>query len=473
MVPVRTIDDMGDSLERVLSGARDGAGGAMVLRGEPGSGKTTLLRCAIERAPEVRVVQVTGVESEREFGFAALHRLLVPLFAGLDRVPGPQREALGVAFGLISAVAPPDRFMIGLGVLSLLADAASDRPVLLAVDDAQWLDKATADVLAFVARRVRPMPVAVVFAVREPSPRLQALDGLPCLRLSAEPHTAARPIDTHCRDDLVTLAWEGREAEARSAAAELGRDRTRAQAAAANHALTILELGLGQYKAALGHALAVYRDGPPDLAVHVIPDLVEAATRCGDPDAAGPAVRRLAAGRVPLLPGLIARSRAMLAGGDAEDLYREAIEHLRNADADLARTRLVYGEWLRRGRRRRDAREQLRTAHEMFAVHGFAAFASRAEIELRATGERVGKRDAGVPDRLTPQEAQVARLVAEGHSNRQVAGLLFISEHTVQYHLRKVFRKIGVSSRTQLARVAPGQGRAIRTDLAVELGWQA
>jgi hypothetical protein len=105
---------MGDSLDLVISGACDGTGGAIVLRGEPGSGKSELLRHAIERAPEVRVVQVAGVESEREFGFAALHQLLLPLLTGLDSVPGPQREALGVAFGLSSAAAPPDRFMIGL-----------------------------------------------------------------------------------------------------------------------------------------------------------------------------------------------------------------------------------------------------------------------------------------------------------------------------------------------------------------------
>jgi DNA-binding CsgD family transcriptional regulator len=163
----------------------------------------------------------------------------------------------------------------------------------------------------------------------------------------------------------------------------------------------------------------------------------------------------------------------MLAGDDAEDLYRESIGHLRDADADLARSRLVYGEWLRRRRRRRDAREQLRAAHELFSAHGFTAFAGRAEVELRATGEQVGKRGAGMPDRLTAQEAQVARLVADGHSNREVAGLLFISENTVQYHLGKIFRKIGVSSRTQLARVVLGPDRAIRPDLAVELGWPA
>jgi len=417
---------MGDSVERVLSGARDGSGDVIVVRGEPGTGKTALLRRAIDRAPQFRVLRTAGVESEREFSYAALHQLLIPLLPGLDRIPGPQREALGTAFGLVSAPAPPDRFMIGLAVLSLLADAASARPLLVAVDDAHWLDEATADVLAFVARRVRPMPVAVILAVREPAPRLRALDGLPCLRLGAE-------------------------------------------AAATSQALVILELGLGHYQAALDHALAVYRNGPPERSVAVIPDLIEAATRSGHPDAAEPAARQLATGQIALAPGLIARSRAMLAGDDAEDLYREAIGHFRNTDADLARTRLVYGEWLRRRWRRRDAREQLRAAQEMFSASGLAAFAGRAEVELRATGERVGKRGAAARDRFTAQEAKVARLVADGNSNRQVAGLLFISENTVQYHLRKVFRKIGVSSRTQLARAVFDHDHAVRPDHDVEL----
>jgi DNA-binding CsgD family transcriptional regulator len=133
----------------------------------------------------------------------------------------------------------------------------------------------------------------------------------------------------------------------------------------------------------------------------------------------------------------------------------------------------VYGEWLRRRWRRRDARAQLREAQETFCANGFAAFAGRAEVELRATGERVGKRGAAAHDRLTAQEAQVARLVADGNSNRQVAGLLFISENTVQYHLRKVFRKVGVSSRTQLTRVVLDQDKDQAIRPAAELGWPA
>jgi RNA polymerase sigma factor (sigma-70 family) len=151
---------------------------------------------------------------------------------------------------------------------------------------------------------------------------------------------------------------------------------------------------------------------------------------------------------------LRATSRALLAEDEAaETLYREAIDHLRSTRlrVDLARTHLLYGEWLRREGRRTDARTELRTAHELFSDFGMEAFAERARVELEATGEHARKRTVETLGELTPQESQISRLAAEGRTNREIASQLFISPKTVEYHLRKVFRKLGVNSRTQLA----------------------
>jgi DNA-binding NarL/FixJ family response regulator len=152
---------------------------------------------------------------------------------------------------------------------------------------------------------------------------------------------------------------------------------------------------------------------------------------------------------------VLARSQALVADpGQARDRYQEAIELLSESPArlELARAHLLYGEWLRRQRRRREARDQLRTALDMFDAMGADLFAERAGVELRATGERVGRRDVGAPEELTPQETQIAALVSQGEANREIAARLFISPSTVEYHLRKVFRKLGLTSRTQLAR---------------------
>ena len=156
--------------------------------------------------------------------------------------------------------------------------------------------------------------------------------------------------------------------------------------------------------------------------------------------------------------GMEARLRALLSEGEiAENLYRRSIEYLSGTRArlELARTHLLYGEWLRRERRRLDARGHLRTAHDAFSRMGAEAFARRAERELLATGERARRRTVDTLDQLTPQETQVAGLAAAGHTNREIAAQLFISPSTVEYHLRKTFRKLGVKSRTQLGTLVP------------------
>jgi DNA-binding CsgD family transcriptional regulator len=187
-------------------------------------------------------------------------------------------------------------------------------------------------------------------------------------------------------------------------------------------------------------------------------ELIEAATRSGHDERAAQALFVLsastrAAGTSWAL-GVEARSRALVSqGAAAESLYREAIEHLEptRLRLDLARTHLLFGEWLRREGRRLDGRMQLRLAHEMFSGFGLEAFAERARVELVATGQHARKRTVDTWDQLTPQEAEVARLAGEGSTNREIAAQLFISPRTVEYHLGKAFRKLDATSRTQLA----------------------
>lgn len=212
-----------------------------------------------------------------------------------------------------------------------------------------------------------------------------------------------------------------------------------------------------------GDALAVaqlataYVDDP-GTQIWPLVELIEAAVRTGETDAAVTAFDRYAeltsASGSDWALGLQARCQALLSTGEhAEDLYKEAIERLDRTRmrVDQARARLLYGEWLRRERRHNEAREQLRTAHTQFDTMGMTAFAARTTRELRAAGGAVRKRvDASRYDDLTPQEVQIARMARDGLSNPEIAGRLFISPHTVQYHLRKVFTKLDVTSRTQL-----------------------
>jgi DNA-binding CsgD family transcriptional regulator len=886
-----------DLLDRLIEAVRGGESRALVLRGEPGVGKTALLEHLVGRATGCRVAHAAGVETEMELVYSGLHQLLTPMLGRLERLPAPQADALGTAFGL-SAGSAPDRFLVGLATLSLLADAAEDHPLLCLVDDAQWLDTGSAQVLAFAARRLEADPVGVVFGARVPGPELA---GLPELAVGGLPEPAARelldsvltgPLDPQVRDRIVAeaagnplalvelprdvgpaglaggyglpgaplagrleesfrrrlealpadtrrllrlaaaepvgdpvLMWRAaqrlgisagasvpaaeagllevgarvlfrhplvRSAAYRSAsrqerqelhralaevtdpgldadrrawhwaqaaagpdevvAAELQRSAGRAQARgglpaaaafltrateltpdpagrvqralvaalanvqagsfdsartllavtgqaaldeaqyaridllraqlafaagrgseatplllAAARRLEPLDAGLaretyldafsgalfgarlnevtvadvaraaprgdgdsmaelllaglvalvGDYAAGvrpcrravqgllgadvppeqnlrwlwlgcvialelfddecayqlsergvriarrtgrltelalalsartpvlvfcgelaaaaatvvetesveqaseigaapygalilaawrgqeheaqaliertereagargegIGLAIAAYSRavlgnslGRYDQALAAarsagahrevvaenwaLSELIEAAARVGDAGAAHDALDRLtdkaqAAGTGWAL-GLAARGRAVLGAG-AEDAFRESVTHLERTRvrAELARTYLLYGEWLRRESRRVEARERLRTAHEMFDAIGMAAFAERARRELRATGETARKRTAGTHDELTAQEALIAGLARDGLSNPEIGARLFISARTVKYHLGKVFTKLDISSRAQLDRALP------------------
>jgi DNA-binding CsgD family transcriptional regulator/tetratricopeptide (TPR) repeat protein len=892
-------------LDRLLEAVRAGESRVLVVRGEPGMGKSALLEYAVGRASGCRVVRSAGVQSEMELAFAGLHQLCAPMLDRLDRLPDPQREALGTAFGL-SAGEAPDRFLVGLAVLSLLGELAEDRPLVCVVDDAQWLDRASVQVLAFVARRVSTGRVAVLLGVREPSEE-QELTGLPELLVEGLRDSDARallgsvmsgPLDERVRDRIVAetrgnplallelprglspgelaggfglpdalalsgrieesfqrrlvalpeatrrlllvaaadpvgepvLVWRaaeqlGIDAEAAAAPAasaglaefgarvrfrhplvrsavyqaaslherqtahralaeatdpevdpdrrawhrahaaagpdedvaqELERSAGRAQArgglaaaaafleraavltidparradralaaAQAKHeagapdaalgllaaaqagpldelqqarvdllhariafavnrgcdatmlllkaakelepldlrlaretyldalsaamflgrqgngdrllevahaalaagrgssapehprvadllldglsvlltegypagtpmlrralsefrsgsiskeeelrwlwlacntadllwddesrhvlsarhvelaretgALTVLPMALGmrvgvhlyagelaeaaslieemravteatgthlapyaalslaacqgreaearelidasakdlvargagswpsvvQWPSAVlynglgryDEALAAARQATDNLhaCTASLLELIEAASRSGMTDEAVEALRRLSETTQPSgsdwALGIEARSRALLSDGqEAEDLYREAIDRLTRTRmrSELARAYLLYGEWLRRERRRLDAREQLRIAHEMFTAMGAEAFARRAGRELVATGETARKRSVETSDHLTAQESQIARLAGDGLSNPEIGSQLFISPRTVEYHLHKVFGKLNISSRKQL-----------------------
>jgi DNA-binding CsgD family transcriptional regulator len=262
-------------------------------------------------------------------------------------------------------------------------------------------------------------------------------------------------------------ALRGREPEAISLIDESRQDATQRGEgiglSVLDWALAVLYNGLGRYDEALVAARRV-AEHPNDLSTSNwgMVELIEAAVRAGTPEQASDARSRLAemasVSGTDWALGIVARSEALLADDQtAEQFYLEAVDRLGRTRmaVDLARAHLLYGEWLRRQRRRIDARGQLRTAHDLFSDFGTEAFAERARVELAATGEHARKRTVETRSDLTPQEAQIARLAGEGLSNAEIGARLFISRHTVEYHLRKVFSKLGVNSRTKLAHALP------------------
>ncbi|MFD6186012.1 LuxR C-terminal-related transcriptional regulator [Streptomyces goshikiensis] len=275
--------------------------------------------------------------------------------------------------------------------------------------------------------------------------------------------TGADPRFSH-PTDVMLHAWRGDEAATMSAVRaqrELYPELPGGiQVQLARAATVVLELGRRRYPQAQAAAQDVLDDPPPHCGGLSLPGLVEAAIRNDDPDVARRALHHLAeratASGTPWALGLLARSRALLAPDtEAEDLFQEAAVLLEPTPlrTERAHTDLLYGEWLRRQRRKHDARIRLRGAHEQFTSMGAAAFAERARLELRATGEQARRRRAGADHQLTPQESRIVRMAAQGATNQEIATSLFISASTVEYHLAKVFRKLGVTSRRQLSAV--------------------
>ena len=230
----------------------------------------------------------------------------------------------------------------------------------------------------------------------------------------------------------------------------------------AEDAAATLYAGLGRYDDALAWAQREVEHNPHAFYMTALPELVEAATRCNELDVARRALDALSektqASGTAWARGVEARSRALISEGDAADaLYRQAVSLLAESrlGVERARAQLLYGEWLRRENRRVDAREQLRAAHDAFAAMGAAPFAERAARELLATGETVRKRTVETIDDLTPQETQIARLAAERQTNAEIGAQLFLSPRTVEWHLHKVFSKLGISSRRELRSALP------------------
>jgi DNA-binding CsgD family transcriptional regulator len=422
------------------------AWGAAQFSGQPGAGMAEFLR-AVRSVPTVADARATTAdllldgfaavgERRDEAGAALLRRAITPLFAGQSMADEalPHLMAMAMAAGMLyddSARHQMEKRWVGelrdRGAIAALLPALGIQ-MSAQIEEGRFADAET------TLAEARSLSEATGYRAY---------------------------LRAYARAELWVLALRGREAQARPLAARLLREfaerGNRYEVLRVQGAMAMLELGLGNYDAALRCALDAL-PGQNVLGFRQVAEVVEAGTRCGERESAATALKAFApwalASGTDLALGLLARSRALLADdGRAEAQYRLAIDHLRRCRLvpELARAHQVYGEWLRRQRRRRDARDQLRCAFEMFDTMGLTAFAGRARAELRATGEQARASLPGVPEVLTAQEAQIARLAAERLSNREIAGRLFISASTVEYHLRKVFRKLGVTSRGQLA----------------------
>ena len=424
------------------------------------------------------------------------------LIAGRLAIRGGMLEVAAAARALPSAPQPhaPDLLLDGLAVLATDGYAAG-APILgraltafraeevRTEEGLRWLPlacRASHDVwddeswyllsarLMELAREAGALAVLPVALRLGAGIRLLAGEFAAAASIAAEAEAVARatgnPAGPYHR--LMLAAWRGQEAETgQLIAATTPQMVARGEGqwlTAAHWATAVLSNGLCRYDEAL--AAAEQGSEYPDelgLAVWPVVELIEAAARTGQPERGIGALSRLAeaarAAGTDWALGIEARSRALLSDGESADrLYREAIERLgrTRVRVELARAHLLYGEWLRRESRRVDAREQLRTAHQMLTAMGIEGFAERARRELLSTGETVRKYTAETASELTAQEAQIARLAGDGHTNPEIGVQLFISARTVEWHMRKVFTKLGVSSRKELRRMLPDLERA-------------
>jgi DNA-binding CsgD family transcriptional regulator len=400
------------------------------------------------------------------------------------QVPEPMRQLLmGVATRLADgdhdavpllrgavtgATRDRDRFEQALGHHVHVAYFDTILAAVAILDDRSW-DELARSWVELARRTGALVALPVALGLRSWLEVLQGRPGSAASHLAEAEDLAALTgvrglLGTTAAAQVMADAWQGSEVATRTGARHMmqeGHERGLGMPIdQAYAALTVLDVGGGRYDAAMRTAQRGVEHHGVGLGTVALADLVEAATRCGQKDVAERAVAQLSghaeASGTPWARGLLLRSRALLAtGDDAEDLFHAALEELLRSTlaTEQARANLLYGEWLRRERRRRDSRQPLQDALEAFEAIGAERFASRAAAELAATGEHVRKRSAPSTTALTPQEAQIARLAAAGERNSEIAAQLYITTSTVEYHLRKVFVKLGVSSRTQLAQV--------------------
>jgi DNA-binding CsgD family transcriptional regulator len=536
-------------------------GAALLIRGAQGAGKSALMGALVAdlTGRPVAVLRASGIRAEANLPYAGLHQLLRPVLGELGSLPRPQRRAIQAAFGMAASPAP-DPFLIAIATLDLLSMAA--RPSLvIVVEDAQWLDRRTSEVLSFVARRLSSDRIVLLVTTRDDR-RCPILDaGLAELHLDepsdeerlfprvapgiAEPvperltDIAAGParaealaqgpggsgvpgplpdvVATERLDDLeraprqLKQAWNdihlGHWTEAASEladATELAREPGQvlwsavADVAGALLAAmrgdedqierTLVRVGpvaIGRPNGWVASTVEVVRAiyeliaARPDAAYTRLHDrlafsedaslwaidyFADAAVLSGNVDE-GRAVldasgSEVAARRGPLHVAAHLYASAVLADEPtADERQGLAIDNLAGWPIHQARLQLHRGAWLRRHRRAADSRVPLRAARDLFEAVGAAPLAERARRELRASGERIRRREITEWDRLSPQESEIAHLAAEGHSNREIGDQLFLSHRTVGAHLYRIFPKLGVTSRGQLHSVlAAGAG---------------
>jgi DNA-binding CsgD family transcriptional regulator len=427
-------------------------------------------------------------------GRAAPGRLLDVARAALAGPPAPEPPrpldllldglSANVALGYVEAIPTMQR-----------AVAALSRDTSISTDHLRWLGLACtvamdlrdddahailADLLVNRARATGALAVLPVGLNYRAGVHIQAGELAEAAALVAEAYaiTSATGSAELIYGDLAVSAWRGDEARVDqltvggTGGAPVAEGRTKM---AMEYATAVLRNGLGEYQTALDAAKAAETHDELGFNAFLPPELVEAAARLGRPDAAAIAIQRLGqraqACNTQWAIGMDLRSRALLTDGpEAETLYLQAIEALGRTRLAIhvARTRLVYGEWLRRERRPAEAREQLRDAYQTLADMGALAFARRAARELQATGEHPRKRGAHLLDTLTAQELNIAQNAASGATSKEIAATLFLSPRTVDAHLRSIFRKTGVTSRRQLRDLPlTSASREIRRDHTV------